>query len=48
MEYHPQKLQKYWKSKNGVKTTERPLFKELWAILEKSDLEDDFEIKSER
>ena len=27
-----QKVQKYWKSKNGVKTALTPLFKELWAI----------------
>ena len=26
-----QKVQKYWKSKNGIKTALRPLFKELWA-----------------
>ena len=31
---NPQKVQKYWKSKNGIKTALRPLFKELWAILE--------------
>ena len=28
---NPQKVQKYWKSKNGIKTALRPLFKELWA-----------------
>ena len=27
-----QKVQKYWKSENGVKTALTPLFKELWAI----------------
>ena len=27
-----QKIRKYWKSKNGVKTALTPLFKELWAI----------------
>ena len=27
-----QKVQKNWKSKNGVKTALTPLFKELWAI----------------
>ena len=27
-----QKVQKYWKPKNGVKTAPTPLFKELWAI----------------
>ena len=26
-----QKVQKYWKSKNGIKPALRPLFKELWA-----------------
>ena len=30
--FSSQKVQKYWKSKNGVKTALTPLFKELWAI----------------
>ena len=36
--FHPEngvsskKVQKTWKSKNGVKTALTPLFKELWAI----------------
>ena len=30
------KVQKNWKSKNGVKTALTPLFKELWAILVKT------------
>ena len=29
-----QKVQKNWKSKNGVKTALTPLFKELWAIFD--------------
>ena len=33
--YLPQKVQKYGKSKTGVKTAQRPLFKELRTILEK-------------
>ena len=31
--FSSQKVQKYWKSKNGVKTALTQLFKELWAIL---------------
>ena len=38
MGYQPQKVQEKKNSKNGVKTAQRPLFKELWAILVKSDL----------
>ena len=38
MRKKPQKVQKYWKSKNGVKTALTSLFKELWAILEKLGL----------
>ena len=30
--FSSQKVQKNWKSKNGVKTALTPLFKELWAI----------------
>ena len=30
--FSAQKVQKNWKSKNGVKTALTPLFKELWAI----------------
>ena len=30
--FSSQKVQKYWKSKNGVETALTPLFKELWAI----------------
>ena len=30
--FSSQKVQKYWKSKNGVKTALTQLFKELWAI----------------
>ena len=36
---NPQKVQKYWKSKNGIKTALRPLFRELWANQEFSNLE---------
>ena len=35
MGYQPQKVQEKKNSKNGVKTAQRPLFKELWAILVK-------------
>ena len=38
MRYQPKKVQKYWKSKNGDKTAQTPLFKKLWAIFGKSDL----------
>ena len=30
--FSSQKVQKYWKSKNGVKTALTPLFKDLWAV----------------
>ena len=30
------KVQKKWNSKNGVKTAQRPWFKELWASIKKS------------
>ena len=33
--YQPQKVQEKKNSKNGAKTAQRPLFKELWAILVK-------------
>ena len=32
--FSSQKVQKNWKSKNGVKTALTPLFKELWAIFD--------------
>ena len=30
--FSSQKVQKYWKSKNGVKTALSPLLKELWPV----------------
>ena len=38
MRYYAQKVQKYWKSKNGVKTAQNPLFKRFRAIFGKSGL----------
>ena len=31
-QFSSQKVQKNWKSKNGIKTALTPLFKELWAV----------------
>ena len=40
MGYQPQKVQEKKNSKNGAKTAQRPLFKELWAILVKLENND--------
>ena len=48
MEQQPQKVQEKRNSKNCVQTAQRPLFKDLWTIFEKTDFNDDFEAKSKR